>query len=341
VQIYRTRSIKVLDFYLGIPSRSFVKGILAENKTEIVHYQYAGLLSKRVRAVAQGIPSMRHVYTFNMLIEHLTQDTLFLRLCAPLLERMLAAFCNKCDLITVPTPMLEERLRRLNIKTETMYVSNATGSVALQTADVSPQLRSNFIVLFVGRLHPEKNIPYLLEAFAKHVEDYPESELWIVGQGFLRKRLDELCRRKGIANRVVFKGQIAHDAIANVYRASDVLVLPSTVETQGMVAIEAMSCGKPVIVTDAIISANDLVEPGVTGYIVGHRSAADLTEKLNALAENRVMCQSLGSAGLTRAQKYDTAAVVETLEQSYRQLREELRDDRTSAVKQTGRLYAT
>jgi glycosyltransferase involved in cell wall biosynthesis len=90
------------------------------------------------------------------------------------------------------------------------------------------------------------------------------------------------------------------------------------IETQGMVAMEAMWFGKPVVVTDQIVSAAEIVEHGISGYIVDPSSAEDLTARLTTLATDPALRDRMGGVGRQRAQAYRPESVADALEEVYR-----------------------
>jgi glycosyltransferase involved in cell wall biosynthesis len=104
-------------------------------------------------------------------------------------------------------------------------------------------------VVHVGALTPIKDQATLLCAFAVLCERVAGATLDIVGDGPLRADLEHLAQRLGIAERVRFAGELAHDALPPVYHASRVFAISSRHEAQGMVALEAAACGRPVVGT--------------------------------------------------------------------------------------------
>ena len=117
---------------------------------------------------------------------------------------------------------------------------------------------------FTGRLHPQKNLPLLLEAWAA-VAKQREGSLILVGPGNDRQRLVELAGSLGIADRVQFTGGV--DNPADYLRAADVFVLPSVAEGMSNSLLEAMATALPCAVS-AIGGNTDLIEDGTTGRLV-------------------------------------------------------------------------
>ena len=171
--------------------------------------------------------------------------------------------------------------------------------------------------MFAGRLNPEKNVPLLINAFAAHLKSYPDSALWIAGRGDQESKLRQIARQLNIESKVQFLGFLKHDELADRYRDCDVFVLPSIVETQGMVAMEAMSFAKPVIVTKEIVSAHELVDHEQSGFIVDAFQFSDLASRLSELASHPELRIRMGLNGQKKINAFNPAVVTEKLEVIY------------------------
>jgi 1,2-diacylglycerol 3-alpha-glucosyltransferase len=108
--------------------------------------------------------------------------------------------------------------------------------------------------------------------------------------------------------------------LARYYKACDVFVLPSLQEAQALAAMEAMWFSKPVIVTNAIVSAEETVDHGVNGFIVNPHSTLDLTQRLESLAADAELRLNQGQASRKRANTYRPELVMEALEEAYTSL---------------------
>ena len=171
--------------------------------------------------------------------------------------------------------------------------------------------------MYAGRLNPEKNVPLLLQAFHDMMRTVPDAALWVAGLGDQRVQLEATCQSLGIAHRVHFLGFVVHDELARHYVACDVFVLPSLVEIQPIVAMEAMHFARPVIVTRAIVSAQELVDDGVNGYIVDATQPAELTSRLIQLAGDANLRHRLGLAGRERSVNFAPEGVLSALVAAY------------------------
>lgn len=133
------------------------------------------------------------------------------------------------------------------------------------------------IILFVGRLVYEKGIQNLIASMPKVLNSYNDAKLVIAGKGGMIEELKEQVRAMGISEKVYFTGYLNSKDVAKMYKCADVAVFPSTYEPFGIVALEGMLSGTPVVVSD-IGGLNEIVEHGINGmksYAGNPNSLAD------------------------------------------------------------------
>lgn len=131
--------------------------------------------------------------------------------------------------------------------------------------------------LFVGRLIERKGLEVLLEAFRR----LDGGELWIGGDGPLR---DLVARAAAADARIRDIGHVDGQALTDLYSSADALVVPSLYEPWGLVVHEGLAHGLPVITTDQVGAAEDLVDPGVNGYVVPAGDAQATADAMEAVA---------------------------------------------------------
>jgi glycosyltransferase involved in cell wall biosynthesis len=163
------------------------------------------------------------------------------------------------------------------------------------------------IVLFVGRLVAYKGVDVLLDAMKTL-----EGVALIVGDGPLRGRFEAQAQQLGIANRVRFLGSVSDDELAALYRACNVFVLPSVTrqEAFGVVQLEAMAVGKPVVSTDVGTGVGWVNRNGETGFVVPPRDVAALQHAIARLLADPSLQHSMGNAAIKRVH---TAFTVERM----------------------------
>ena len=133
------------------------------------------------------------------------------------------------------------------------------------------------IVMCAGRLVYEKGFQYLIDAAPKILNNYHDVKFIIAGKGGMMDELKAKANYLGISDKVYFTGQLCPQDLYTMYKCADVAVFPSTYEPFGIVAIEGMYAGTPIVVSD-VGGLNEIVEHGVTGmksYAGNSNSLAD------------------------------------------------------------------
>jgi phosphatidylinositol alpha-mannosyltransferase len=185
-------------------------------------------------------------------------------------------------------------------------------------------------ILFVGRLEKRKGFDYLLEAYRLIKPAIPDCRLIQVGPGVrLLKKYEKHIRQYGIPD-VNFTGYATYNDLARYYKTADIVCFPNTGwESQGIVLLEAMSTGKPIIAS-AIGGFMSVLTDGVEGIAVPPRDTEKLSEAILRLIKNKQLRQQMGSRGIARAQVYDWPIIAGKLLDLYNKA---LKNIRQSAAK--------
>jgi len=160
------------------------------------------------------------------------------------------------------------------------------------------------IVLFVGRLHPEKDLPTLLKAFKLLLSTHPDLLLLVIGWGVERERYERLAEALGIADSVMFLGFIPNEELPIYYNMADVYVLSSLHEEWSNTVMEAMACGLPVVAT--AVGANPyLIRDGETGFLVPPRRPDIMAEKISLLLDDEEIARAMAEKAMREVAKYE------------------------------------
>jgi len=159
-------------------------------------------------------------------------------------------------------------------------------------------------ILFLGRLERRKGLNYLVRAFWQVKKEIPESRLIVVGPGTrLRKKYERWIKRHGLKD-VIFVGYAPYSELPRYYRTADVFCSPATGrESFGIVLVEAMAMGKPIVAT-SIDGYASVVTHGEEGLLVPPKNSKRLAEALLTLLRNRELQQQMGTRGRVKAQDY-------------------------------------
>ncbi|NJM65466.1 MAG: colanic acid biosynthesis glycosyltransferase WcaL [Acaryochloris sp. RU_4_1] len=165
-----------------------------------------------------------------------------------------------------------------------------------------PPLEGQVRITTVARLIEKKGIEYGIRAIAKLQQQYPNLKYRIIGEGDLRDRLEHFMSELEVENRVELLGWKAQNEVIEILNQSHLLLAPSVTGRKGdqegipVAIMEAMAMGLPVISTQHS-GIPELVEDGVSGFLVPERDADAIAEKLAALMENPDLCLRMGKAG--------------------------------------------
>ncbi|MBO3757520.1 MAG: glycosyltransferase family 4 protein, partial [Candidatus Brockarchaeota archaeon] len=175
-------------------------------------------------------------------------------------------------------------------------------------------------ILFVSRLVHRKGPHLLVKAFKRVIKRYDKVTLIFAGSGYMRETLEELAMSLNIASKVKFLGDVPDENLPQVYSESDIFVLPSLhAESFGLVLLEAMASGLPVVTTN-IGGIPEVLEDGKEGFLVkpDERNIADALIKL---LEDKNLREKMGRNGRKKAvEVYDWKNVGEKIEEVYKEL---------------------
>jgi len=184
-------------------------------------------------------------------------------------------------------------------------------------------LGNSKILLFAGRIQPFKGIDILVRAMAR-LPDSGETRLLIVGgdskSADMLASLSSLAGELGIEDKVTFLGTVGHGRMPLFYSAADVCVVPSYHESFGLVALEALACGIPVVAS-RVGGLATIIKDGETGYLVNELSDEAFSRRLELLLGDEALRRRMGNAAHSSATKYAWPTVARQVLGLYEELR--------------------
>lgn len=209
---------------------------------------------------------------------------------------------KKGDLFMPISNLWAERLKDLGCAGDKILVHRMgvdTKQIVFRERTVSDD---NIMVLTVARLVDKKGLRYSITAVAKIIQKYPEVNYYIVGDGYLRKRLEDLINEFGVENKIKLLGAIENSKVRELMQKSHVFLLASVTSSDGdqegipVSIMEAMASGLPVISTYHS-GIPEIVLDGKSGFLVPEKDVDALTEKLEYLIEHSEIWPEMGKAG--------------------------------------------
>jgi 1,2-diacylglycerol 3-alpha-glucosyltransferase len=231
-------------------------------------------------------------------------------------------FCKSCDLVIAPSQGMREVLKRFGVDDKVIVVPNGVDLSPFQKDVVKINReylgfkQDDIILIYTGRLGPEKNLTFLLRAFAGIAKTYPQTQLLLVGNGPVREDLEELVRIMGIMDRVHFTGMLPYHDLPAYLGVADAFVTASVTEVHPLSVIEAMAAGLPVLGIRSP-GVGDTIEDEVTGIIVGEEDVAEFTAKLARLISEPEKRKEMGSKASLAARAYSIENTTHLLLEQY------------------------
>ena len=287
---------------VGLPAKRALLRLWSAQRPDIVHLVTEGPLGWSALAAANklNIPCSSDFHThFDSYMQHYGVGW-FKRPVAAYLRR----FHNKTNSTLVPTSTLRESLLRRGYS-DVREVPRGVDTRLFHPGLRNPALRGRWgvdalqpVVLSVGRIAPEKNLPLVLQVFAEMKKARPDARLVIVGDGSIKARL------RARNPDVIFTGALRGVDLATHYACADVFLFPSTTETYGNVTLEAMASGLSVVAYD-YAAATHHIKSGRNGLLAPFDDAREFTKIAVRLIDNPQRIQELGRQARRTVERID------------------------------------
>jgi 1,2-diacylglycerol 3-alpha-glucosyltransferase len=235
------------------------------------------------------------------------------------IRRHTKQYYNQVDRIITPSNFSRKWLRRQQVTRPIEVIP--TGIPEPTPLDRQAERQAlgfrpeDIVILYVGRLAREKNIPMLLDATAMALRDLPTLRLCLVGDGPIRAEMQTYANDIGIADKVRFEGAKERSEVDRYYAAADAFTFASQSETQGLVVAEAMSYGMPALVVQGG-GACEAVTDALNGYVVPS-SAGHLAAGIVRLGSEPAERAQLGAAAKESIYRYTIQGMGDAVLQTY------------------------
>jgi glycosyltransferase involved in cell wall biosynthesis len=229
---------------------------------------------------------------------------------------------RQCTHIVAPTPAIRDLiLREYNVDKPVSVVPSPVDLARYEGSD-SRRIRQEFgldgceVLLYMGRVAKEKGLDLIVNAFAQVATERPRARLLLVGDGPYRRVLESMVQKLGLERKVIFSGVVPHGEIPDYAIAADLFLFSSTTDTQGLVLVEAMAAGVPVVAVEAPGPIDVLAGGG--GLLVPPQETP-FAQAVLSLLNDETRRVKLGREAYRLAQPYAISAATEKIVHVYEQ----------------------
>ncbi len=281
------------DFSVRLPIPGYVSASLDEFRPDIVHSHHPFLLGHAALLVAASF-DVPLVFTHHTMHEQYTHyvplDSLQLK---RFVVQLATGYANLSDRVIAPSQSIAEILRGRGVETaievistgvDAQRMSQGNGSTIRKRMNIPPGAQ---VIGHTGRLAPEKNLHFLAEAVAEFIDCHPKTHFLVVGEGPSRNEIEFVFKKASVDSNLHFTGNLKGQDLVDSYHVMDLFAFASKSETQGMVLVEAMAAGVPVVALDAP-GARDVITHNKNGWLI---DSEDLAAFVSALKQASLLSE--------------------------------------------------
>lgn len=309
-----------------------IKKVLDEFQPDIIHDQTPGPVALAVFRYAKkrDIPlvSTDHAYPDN-LTQQLKLPHVAKKPINSMMNKYFVSFLKRSEYATMPTEQAVADLipqKRKPFKVPVEALSNGIDLSRFAKGKANPDIYEEYnipktkpIVLYVGRVDPEKSLDILMSAFIKAHEKVPDAHLVVVGDGTARPKLEAQIKKAGLDKNAHFLGRVIGDNLPQLYRTGTVFAITSKTETQSIVLMEAMASGLPCVAVDAG-AIHELVKTNKNGYLCKADDVNAVASSLVKVLTDKERQKKMSDESIKRAAKHDISHTLTRMEEIYQQV---------------------
>ena len=261
------------------------------------------------------------------------------------LKAYLLSFCRSCDLVVSPSAGMKDVLKDMGIDVPIDVVPNGVDIKPFLNS-VEPLERAEFgfqaqdvILVYMGRLGPEKNLSFLLRSFAGIAQAYDNVQLMLIGVGPTKADLQDQVKYMGIEGRVRFTGLVPYDQMPRYLAIGDAFVTASITEVHPLSVIEGMAAGLPVLGIDSP-GIGDTIQDGVTGYLIPKEDLAAYTAQMVRLVVDQKQREQMSGEARKSVTSYAIENTTQMMLERYQRVIEDVSHRKRSLRYRLGHLFS-
>lgn len=293
VRVPSLRRFNGSDFSVRLPIPVNLSSVLDKFKPDIIHSHHPIILGDTALRIANKY-QIPIVFTHHTKYEDYTH---YVPLNSPAMKKFVieltTGYANLVDQVIAPSQSIKDMLLERGVKKPIEMISTGVDLEKFSQGN-GPAFRKqygiepdDFIVGHVGRLAIEKNLLFLIRSVIVFLKGQPRAKFLLVGKGPLLEEVKSIFHNEQLGHRLIVAGALEGERLIDAYHAMDVFAFSSKTETQGIVLLESMAAGVPVVALDAT-GVRDFLKDTVTGRIVFEETVNRFSEALNWVSKQDV-----------------------------------------------------
>jgi glycosyltransferase involved in cell wall biosynthesis len=333
-KVLRFKSIKNpfrKGFRITAVSRREIEEKVKTISPDIIHLQDVATIGITLRNIGNSL-KIPVVITNHFSLEFALSYVKFkplLPLSRYLLIKYLVNFHNKCDLVVTPTETIAKQIRSWGVKTPVIAVSNGifydrfAKRLSKKTIDdfkLKSHLPENPIVLYTGRIDYDKSVDVIVKAIPMVAEKI-NAHFVLAGTGDLVPEMEKLAEELGVTKYITFLGRLDNQStdFSALYQSASVFTIASTIETQSLVTLEAMSAGLPVVAVD-FNALPELVRNNINGFLFKPADSKTLAKHIVQILKNQNLAENFGKSSMKIAAEHEMSKTFQKILAVYKEV---------------------
>lgn len=323
------------DFSFRLPSGTLIGDSIKAFQPDLIHSHHPFLLGDAALRMAHQwqVPLVfTHHTRYEKYVHYVLEDADWLKRLA---IELATEYANLCDRVIAPSRSIADLIRHRGVDAPVSVIPTGIDyerfrkgdrATARKNLGISPDA---FVIGHVGRLAPEKNLPFLFKAVTLYLREHPDSRFLVLGKGDSLPELKRILREAAVEDRVHLAGKLTGQELVDFYHAMDLFAFASKSETQGMVLAEAMAAGVPVLALEAS-GASDIVNHGENGLLLpANCSREEFARAIGALRQlSRDKRDTISARMEETAKGYSSEVSLDRIEVAYKDLIRKERGER-------------
>ena len=239
------------------------------------------------------------------------------------IRKITTKYSNQCNNIIAPSTAIKKMLADRGIKSPISIIPSGINvdnfkKDTRQKSEIRKKYKiktDDILLITACRLTEEKNLGFLVRSFAKIKKRSENIKFMIVGDGAVKKDLEKMTEDLGIKNSVIFTGLVDRTEIIGLYQASDIFIFASKTETQGLVAVEAMAAGNPVVAIKAS-GIEDMVKNNEDGFLTSE-SEEEFSESVLKIVNDKNLREKMSAQAKINSTRFSIEPWIEKVVKLY------------------------